>query len=122
MKDILSKQGNYYNHAIEVCERKIYILENEKPIFTRYWWQTLLIGIFACIFGPFQRSGYHGSGKSALEHSGLTHIELMVLIAILYTSVCVFAHFLWKYRDKKKLLELYKKKLQLEKEREIFKG
>lgn len=122
MRDILQKQGNYYENAIEVCERRIYKLENSVPIFRKYWWQTILVGAFACVMGPGQRSGYNGSGKSALEHSGLSLIEFMILIGVLYTSICLFAHFLWKYRDKKKLKKLYKRKNQLIEESKIFTG
>ncbi len=122
MKDILRGQGRYYQNAIEVCERRIYTLEHSKPFFTQHWWQTILVGAFACIVGPSQRSGYNHSGRTALEHSGLSSIEFMIVIAVFYTSVCVFAHYLWKYRDQKKLKQLYAKKLQLEKEREIFNG
>ena len=104
-------------------QNKLDVLKKEAGIFKRNKLKTIGFGVLVTILGPMYIANHYTnnrSKKSTLETTGLSYLEFTILIAILYSTVIIIAHFVWKKQERKRLKALEEKIEIIKMELEVF--
>lgn len=103
-------------------EYRIERLKSEMGFFTRNKWKVIMAGGVISIFGPLyalpgvdDRPAVHG-----MEIGDVTHMELTIILMVLYTLTIIIGHYTWVWQDKQRLKHLEDKRDQIKAKLEIF--
>ncbi len=108
-------------HKQKHLQATLYKIENvkrEQNFLVKHLWKVISFGILFAFWAPTRRPKreFMQQGESMLDRNEYSYTTLVVLYALVYSTLYFIYHIISKYQDNKKLSKLIELKKSLEKE------
>lgn len=115
--------SKYYKEKhLQATIYKIENVKKEQNFLVKHFWKVIGFGILFSFWAPTRRPEreFMQRSQSLIEKGEYGYYELVVICALIYSSLALIYHFVSNYQDKRKLKKLTNLKTQLEKEIALY--